>query len=209
MINHSPTRLKSRPALATEPSRRIGRQDGTAGLHVTLVPDPIFISLAARKQAGSPQISELAKMWRGHFGTDLPTTPHHVAYKTGAAIWAGAHQWFIYVQNRADNPALLENMAASLGEAASLTDQSDGRVFLDVAGAAWRDALASLVPIDLHQRVFTPDSVALTHAHHIPTVIWGTATGGAMLAAPRAYAQSLFHAVTEAGARFGLEWRGV
>jgi sarcosine oxidase subunit gamma len=65
-----------------------------------------------------------------------------------------------------------------------------------------RDALAKLVPIDLHPKNFTPDSTALTLAAHISVQIWQTADGAYNLACFRSFAEDLYHALTAAALEY-------
>ncbi|MDI9349796.1 MAG: sarcosine oxidase subunit gamma family protein [Candidatus Symbiobacter sp.] len=208
MINLQSQPLLARSPLAHEKSRRMGRPDGAAGLSLRPIPDPWFIHLAARQVAGDKGHETLAKTVMQKFGGGLPPNPIRVAHQGLDILWAGPRQWFFFVQNRQDRADLRGELSGAVKDLAAITDQSDGRVFLQVAGTAWRDCLASLLPIDLHPRVFMGDSVAITHAHHMPAMIWGDGEQAAILAVPRAYADSLFHALVAAGSRFGIDWLG-
>jgi heterotetrameric sarcosine oxidase gamma subunit len=58
------------------------------------------------------------------------------------------------------------------------------------------------VPIDLDERVFPPDAVALTLAAHIGVRLWREADGAFALACLRSFAHPLHHALQQAGEEF-------
>ena len=73
-----------------------------------------------------------------------------------------------------------------------------------------RDALAKLIPIDVHPRAFEVGDVASTVASHIGVTLWRVADQPD--AAPvfeiimfRSLARSFWHALTEAAAEYGFE----
>jgi sarcosine oxidase subunit gamma len=71
-----------------------------------------------------------------------------------------------------------------------------------VRGPAARDALAKLLPIDLHRAGFAEDATALTLAGHIGVQIWRSGEDRFELACFRSYAEALYGALREAAREF-------
>lgn len=67
---------------------------------------------------------------------------------------------------------LAADLSAMLAGGAYVVDVSASRLVLSVSGPGAPEALRKLLPIDLHPRVFTPGSVALTCAAHIDVTVW-------------------------------------
>ena len=59
---------------------------------------------------------------------------------------------------------------------ASVTDQSDGRVVLEISGPRVRDVLAKGVMLDLHERDFRPGATAVTLMAHTGVQFPGSMT---------------------------------
>ncbi len=110
-------------------------------------------------------------------------------------LWAGPETWLAIAE---DDPDFDLKLAKRCNGLAAVTDQSDGRVILQIKGATVRDALAKLLPIDLHPSVFPQDATALTLAAHIPVQIWQSAGEVFELACFRSYAETLYEALSEA-----------
>jgi sarcosine oxidase subunit gamma len=88
---------------------------------------------------------------------------------------------------------------ADLTGRARTIDVSDAWVLFDVAGAKAREALATMVPIDLHPDSFGPGDAAATYAAHVSVLIWRHA-GGFTLGCLRSYAGSFAHHLERAAA---------
>jgi sarcosine oxidase subunit gamma len=94
---------------------------------------------------------------------------------------------------------------------ASVADQSDGYVLIRLSGDRVRDALAKLIPIDVHPRAFAVGDAASTVAALIGVTLWRLADESN---APvfevvlfRSLARSFWHALAEAGAQYGVAAR--
>jgi methylglutamate dehydrogenase subunit D len=124
-------------------------------------------AVMARKGAGKA----LARRVRAVFGLDLPTTPRRAARGSLAFIWAGPGHW-LAVTEGGDGSSFEELLRHDLSNLASISDQSDGRAVVQIAGARARDALAKGVPIDLNPRVFTAGDAAVTTLGHIGVHLW-------------------------------------
>jgi sarcosine oxidase subunit gamma len=85
----------------------------------------------------------------------LPTEPNTTASKgTVTGLWLGPNQWLLTCP--ADDVGLFMNtLRQALADShTALTDVSDGRIALTLAGPSARDVLAKGCPLDLHPRAF-------------------------------------------------------
>jgi sarcosine oxidase, subunit gamma len=91
----------------------------------------------------------------------LPTEPNSTAARGDlVALWVGPDAWLLTCP-----PGALATIAGSLRKAladvhAAITEVSDGRVALRLAGPNARDVLAKGCPLDLHPRAFAAGSCA-------------------------------------------------
>ncbi|HQT64934.1 MAG: hypothetical protein B7Z75_10575 [Acidocella sp. 20-57-95] len=124
-------------------------------------------------------------------GVALPLTPKSVRVGETLYLWSGPDAWLVV-------GGAVEALTTPF---AAMTDQADGRSVFTVSGPHARDALAKLVPIDLHEQVFADGATALTLAGHIGVQIWRE--GEAFrLACFRSFAQSLYASLIEACREF-------
>lgn len=115
----------------------------------------------------------------------LPSAPGCAELPQGTAVWTGPGQW------------LLLGAAPALG-AAHRTDLTGARCILELAGPRAREALATLLPIDLHPRAFPDGAAAATQAAHVPVLVWRQ--GEAFrIACYRSYGLALAEALIAAG----------
>jgi sarcosine oxidase subunit gamma len=155
---------------------------------VKLAPPQSIVSIAAFH--GGLPVGEV-------LGVALPETPRRVTVDGVMYLWAGPESWLAI----ADGPAL-EPRLAVVQNIAAITDQSDGRAILSVAGRHAREILARLVPIDLHPSAFPADATALTLAGHISVQIWQDEAGDFQLACFRSFAEALYHSLAEAAREY-------
>jgi sarcosine oxidase subunit gamma len=186
------------------PSGRHGRVDGAPGVTVSERSGLAAVALTLR--AG--QREELARRMQEAFGLALPDRPACTTAGRLALVWTGPAQWLALEEGR-DGLArfgFARDLAASLGDAASVTDLTGARAVLRLSGPAVRDALAKLVPIDLDESAFPPGTAALTLAWHVGVTLWrAPATDAWDIACYRSFGESLAHAVVEAAAEFGCD----
>lgn len=141
------------------------------------------------------------------FGLTLPTTRRCSVSGAIELVWAGPGRWLAMTANEA--PAAFEaRLRSELEGLASVTNQSDGRCIMRIAGPKARDTLAKGLPIDLHPRVFQPGDTALTVAAHINVHIWQVDDAPTYdLAVFRSYAASFCEFITSAASEFGISFR--
>ena len=123
-------------------------------------------SLHVRKDKGAALIQRVHES----FQIELPQKPHRAFAGDVAFAGIGPSAW-LAMHNYAGN-AFVVSLRKTLGELASVCDQSDGYVVLRVSGRRVRDAMTRLVPIDLHPRAFKSGDVSVTVAAHIGVTLW-------------------------------------
>ena len=149
----------------------------------------------------------LSQRVRELFGIELPQGPRHVAGGDHAFAGTGPGAW-LAIRESGGN-AFASSLQDALHDLASVSDQSDGYAVLRLTGPKLRDTLAKIVPIDVHPRGFTPGDVASTVVSHMGVTLWRLQDSGDgspvfELAVFRSLAVSLWHALSEAAAEFGL-----
>jgi sarcosine oxidase subunit gamma len=155
---------------------------------VALAEHRSIVSIAAFAECLAPLQAAL--------GVALPGPNRQTKHDGILYLWAGPETW-LAVADTAD-PNFDLRIVQNCKTLAAVTDQSDGRTILRVSGPAARDALAKLVPIDLHPSAFPSNATALTLAGHIPVQIWHSPPDGFELACFRSYAETLYEALIQA-----------
>jgi heterotetrameric sarcosine oxidase gamma subunit len=172
-------------AAAGTPDLRLIPRDGF-GLATIVAADGQDRALAARLAAVSG--------WR------LPEPGKAQITDEQGLVWSAPGQWLAI----APSPAALRSLAADLRGLAAVTEQSDSRAVLRIAGPRARDVLSKGVTVDLHPRAFQPGDAAVTSIAHIGAQIWQRDAAPTYdIAVPRSFAASFWHWLTEAAAEFG------
>jgi sarcosine oxidase subunit gamma len=159
--------------------------------------------IAARRGQGA----RLVELLRVNFGVQPPAGLRRVS-RADLAIAGIAPQTWLATRHDAGN-AFAESLRPLLGECASVSDQSDAYVILQLAGPKVRETLAKLVPIDLHPRSFQVDAVAQTVCGYVNVTLWrlqNTAQSDPAFEiwAGRSFAASLHQAICHGAAEFGF-----
>jgi heterotetrameric sarcosine oxidase gamma subunit len=176
-----------------------GVAEGPAGVTISLRDDLALASVMVRKG----QQDALARRVRDAFGMDLPTSPKRVAAGPLALAWAGPGQWLAMAAG--EGHALAPRLQRELAALASVTDQSDGRTVVRIAGPKAREALAKGVLIDLHPRAFGPGDTAVTSVAHVGAHFWQLdAVPSYEFAVFRSFAGAFWHWLIDSAAEFGV-----
>src|SRR5260370_1710522 len=146
---------------------RYGAANGGPGVVLSERADLALAAVMVRKGASEA----LARRVRAVFGLDLPTTPRRAARGSLAFVWAGPGCWLAVTEGR-DGTSLEELLRHDLSNLASISDQSDGRAVVRIAGGRARDVLDKGVPVDLNPRVFTAGDTAVNNVGHIAFHLW-------------------------------------
>lgn len=141
------------------------------------------------------------------FGIELPRGPHRAGADGVAFAGTGPEAWLVTSEQGGN--AFAASLRETLGDLASVSDQSDGYAVLRLTGPKLRDTLAKIIPIDLHPRAFKPGDVASTLASHVGAMLWrleDDAEGSPVfeVAVFRSFAGSFWHALSASAAEFGL-----
>jgi sarcosine oxidase subunit gamma len=142
------------------------------------------------------------------FGVQLPTTPRFVSARqepgdTVRFIWSGPGHWLI---ESTDAAISVDGLLTNVAGLASVFEQTDSRVVLEVSGPRVRDVLAKGLPIDLHPASFQVGDVALTSASHIGVQLWQTTAGPVYrMAIARSYFASFWRLLAMSASEYGCE----
>ena len=172
---------------------RYGKADGRPGVQVRARRIGLLASVIARRGAAKTLAATLERELDGDTLTVLGIAPGH---------------WWIESASSARSADDLQTMFVG---SASVFYLTDSRVVFEVSGPRIRDALAKMLPIDLHPSVFRPGDVAVTIASHIGVTLWQTSdaqTAGApqyRLAVARSYAASFWRGFVASAAEYGCE----
>jgi methylglutamate dehydrogenase subunit D len=187
-------------AAAVLPSGRYGRDDCAAGVRLRIVFDRALVQVMAR---GHDDAIESAV--REKYGIALPKKSVVARGPWLSFLWAGHRTWIAMADER-DAADLESVLRADLGPLASVVDQSDSRLLVELSGGKARELLAKLVPVDLHPRAFRTDDTAMTLVGHIAGQI------SQIDAAPtyelmvfRGFAESFLQDVMAYGAQYGID----
>jgi heterotetrameric sarcosine oxidase gamma subunit len=125
-----------------------------------------------------------------------------------ALVWAGPGHW-LAVAVGSDGSSFEELLRHDLSNLASISDQSDGRVVVRIAGTRVRDALAKGVPVDLNPRVFAAGDAAVTTVGHIGVHLWQLDEAPTYeFAVFRSYAAAFWRWLIASAAEFGVAVKG-
>lgn len=183
---------------------RHGAEAGAHGVAYTGLRDFALVQVMARRGRASA-LAEAAKV---HFGVAAPASPMAVTAGGSLLVWSGPDQ-FLALSPRDGLASPLATLAGPLGDAASLSDQSDARALIRIAGPRARDVLAKFCSLDLDASVFPVGTAAATSVDHTAVTLWrGDDTAGAAtfnLLVFTSFAESLWHMMLDAGAQYGIE----
>ncbi len=172
---------------------RYGKADGRPGVQVCARRIGLLASVIARRGAAKTLAATLERELDGDVLTVLGIGPGH---------------WWIESASSARSADDLQTMFEG---SASVFDLTDSRVVLEIGGPRIRDALAKMLPIDLHPSVFRTGDVAVTIASHIGVTLWRMADAQTAdapqyrLAVARSYFGSFWRGLVASAAEYGCE----
>jgi methylglutamate dehydrogenase subunit D len=179
---------------------RYGAAAGDPGVSVALRTDSALATVMIRKGQGDA----LARRVGEAFGIEPPATPRRVTAGPIAFAWAGPGHWLashVGMEGRTFETRL----RLELADLASISDQSDARPLVRIAGVRARDALAKGVMVDLHPRAFAPGDAAVTSVAHVGVHLWQLDDVPTYeFAVPRSFAASFWHWLMASAAEFGV-----
>lgn len=136
----------------------------------------------------------------------LPAPGTVIHKKNSVLIWTAPRR-FVAASSRDDVQTLSAKWSKSAGAGGYVTDLSQARWGVRIAGEAAVELLAKGCPIDVER--MGANSAAATVCEGMPVLLHGV-PGGALafdLYIMRSYASSMFHWLTRSAAEFGYELR--
>ena len=91
-----------------------------------------------------------------------------------------------------------DDAASRLRGQCAVTPLSSSRVRIAIEGAPAREVLSMLIPVDVHETVFTPGTVALTGIHHTPVTVHCTGANAFDIYVMRTFALNAWEVITDA-----------
>jgi sarcosine oxidase subunit gamma len=167
-----------------------------AGVRVTRRETLGIATVIARKDAGEM----LARRVNGLFGVQLPQGPQHAFARGSSFIGVGRGVWLATSEAQGSDFTTL--LRESIGDLASISDQTDAYALVRVSGPKVRAVLGKLIPVDVHPRTFGIGAAAVTIAAHIGVTFWRLEDEGEDvpvfdLAVPRSMAGSFWQMLME------------
>lgn len=174
----------------------LGRREAvvaTVGpLTITERVDLALASVAARRG----RMADLAKAAKAA-GVPLPDAACHESGVPYSAFWVAPEMWFVEAPFASHEP-IADLLKAALGDAASVTEQTDAWVAFDLAATDLAPLMERLCNVDFPQ---VPDGHATrTVIDHLGCYLIRHGRGGLRIHGPRSSAQSLLHALEVAAA---------
>jgi methylglutamate dehydrogenase subunit D len=190
--------LIARPALAPALGR-FGAPQGAAGVRLT---ERTGLALASIQGIGRTDMS--AAIGKA-LGFNVPTRPVCVHGGGVMLLGTGPGQWLALTETPMPH-GFAGDLAHRLAGIAAVTDQSDSRCIIRIAGEKARATLAKGVPVDLDPRAFKPGDAATTLATVLNITLWQVDDAPTYdIAVARSFAGSFWSWLTASAAEFGYE----
>lgn len=136
-----------------------------------------------------------AKSIETAYGVSIPAPGATMRASDDATLLIGLQrdQVFLMFERTDDWPE--RSVALKLGDAAYVTDQSDGWVMARLTGPRCREALERICRLDLSPKVFAEGAVARTLMEHLNVIILRDGSHSFLLMSPRSSAPSFLNAL--------------
>ena len=169
------------------------RDEVIGGIRISEVADTDLASMAVRRGGGGDVETAAAKMLGG-----LPAAGGSLSKGGDSIIWMGVDQYLVEAApDTGSRKSAATRLAAALGAAASVTDQSDAYVRFDLEGDRVADMLARLSAAD--NAGMDAGAAVRTPIHHMLCLLICREPGQRFTVyGPRSSAASLHHALTAA-----------
>ena len=176
-----------------------GRDDAESGVHVVEWTGVALAQVIARRdRADAVHEGALRR-----YGARLPAPGKSTVGHAMTFLGTGPGQWLGLMPAGSDD--IEARLAYDFANAASVFDQTDSRVLLELGGRRARDVLAKGCSLDLDPRVFAPGDVAGTSIAHLNVQLWHAAVEGSYrVLAVRTYFESFWRWLLASAAEYGL-----
>ena len=170
------------------------------------------VQLAERRSVGklnlraAPADGALMSAFAGVLGYALPLEPNRTnGQDSRGAFWLGPDEWLITVPMGQENPLYQALATAAAGAHVALSDVSDARIVLTLAGPRARAVLEKGCSLDLHPRAFQTGHCAQTRLARAATLLHQTADTPAYdIHVAWSFAAYLWVWLEDAAAEYGL-----
>lgn len=152
--------------------------------------DVALASVAARRG----RMADLAKAAK-KLALPLPEPARHEAAEVYAAFWTAPEMWLVEAPF-ASHELIADMLKAALGDASSVTEQTDAWVAFDLAAPELSPLLERLCNVDFP--AVAPGHATRTMIEHLGCYLIKHGPGAARLYGPRSSAKSLLHALEAA-----------
>jgi sarcosine oxidase subunit gamma len=105
-------------------------------------------------------------------GASMPEVRRLARGEAGAVAWMAPDEVLVMVPFAQIDSSLAALEAALAGEFALVADFSDARAIFELRGAAWREVLARLCPVDFAPDHFGPGDIRRTRAAQVAAAVW-------------------------------------
>ena len=143
---------------------------------------------------------------RKPLGLSLPKTPNRTVSAKGlTALWLGPDEWLV-IGPPGSEGGIAEGLRTSLkGQHAAITDVTEGRTVIGLAGRNARDVLMKGCPLDLHGRQFKPGDCAQSALAKTVIILHQTSDAPAYdIYVERSLADYLWSWLEDAAREYGL-----
>lgn len=149
---------------------------------VTLREVGLLTMVSLRVAAEGPAATRMAEV----LGASLPLQCGAVGVgATHQVLWLGPDEFLVV--STAPAVALTASLVEALGDSAGLVvDVSANRTTLELSGPSAREVVEKDCMLDLHPRVFTPNTAVSTQIGHVPVILWQTDLAPTYRILPRA-----------------------
>lgn len=145
---------------------------------------------------GDLRSAAVAKAVKDATGSDLPAMRRIVQAGENAAAWMSPDELLILCPHDKAPAMEIALRAALTGEFATVANVSDARAVFSLTGAAWRDALAKLCPVDFS--TLSAGDIRRTRAAQVAAAILVTGPDEVRLICFRSVAQYMFDILSSA-----------
>ena len=159
---------------------RFGADKGAPGVELS-VRHPLSIVTVIARKGKAKALAEALKGLRG-----------------ATVQWAGPDQYFVLGMAFA-------TVKEKLGNLASCSDQSHGRVVIRISGAKVRNVLAKGTPVDLYPDEFPVGKSALTQMAHVGVHLTRVGKDAFDLSVFRGFSENFWEWLTEQAEEFGYQ----
>ena len=142
----------------------------------------------------------MGKALRDVIGADVPGQRQIVEGDKGKVAWMSPDELLVICDHAAAEDIVTALNAALQGAHALVVNVSDARAVFKVSGAAAREVLAKLAPVDLAPGAFEPGMMRRTRMAQVAAAFWMNADGSFEIICFRSVAQYVFDVLVVASA---------